>query len=123
MAPSGSSDSPSQLWDVAPNERRAFDSLKVNEIRLSPDGTLLTSIRIGHAKRGIWWRDYDVQIWSLVTGETVHRLQCNQENIHNSVFCADNKLLVSASNGGSILLLDVPTQPSKRASATILKSL
>ena len=100
-----------QLWDVISNEQATLHGPRCQGLRLSPDGTLLTSVQFRRVNAFIS-QGQTVAVWSLVTGKLVHQLEGHSDYIYNAIFSSNNKLLASASRDGTIRLWDLSAQAS-----------
>ncbi|KAF9762005.1 hypothetical protein IL306_003590 [Fusarium sp. DS 682] len=101
----------SHLWDVSSNEYAKVDGLDLAGIRLSSDGTRVVSVKVT--------RGFDsvnpgsiIFVRNMDSGELDHWLEGHTGNILNAFFSADNALLASASNDGTIRLWDLSAQGS-----------
>ena len=88
------------LWCTQTWEKLAtFDTVKIESLALSPDGTLLAI--------GGTWPEQRIQIWNVVTHALVVEFLGHKSDVESVAFSPDSTILASGSYDGTIFLWDM----------------
>ncbi len=88
------------LWCTKTWEKLAtFNTVKIESLALSPDGTLLAI--------GGTWPEQRIQIWNMITHALVVEFWGHKSDVESVAFSPDGTLLASGSYDGTILLWDM----------------
>ena len=88
------------LWCTQTWEKLGrFDTVKIESLALSPDGTLLAI--------GGTWPEQHIQIWNIVTGQIIVEFPGHKSDVESVAFSSDGTILASGSYDGTILLWDM----------------
>jgi WD40 repeat protein len=94
------------VWDTTSGQQiRDFglESLAVNRMALSPDGSLLASVGTFYGS---------IILWNTATGHQARTLEGHSDSVTSLAFSPDGKLLISASRDVTIRLWDTATGKS-----------
>lgn len=85
------------LWCTQTWEKlREFDTVEIESLSLSPDGTLLAI--------GGTWPEQRIQIWNMMTGDLIVEFRGHKSDVESVAFSPDGTILASGSYDGTILL-------------------
>ena len=88
------------LWCTQTWEKLAtFDTVKIESLALSPDGTLLAI--------GGTWPEQRIQIWNVITHALVVEFLGHKSDVESVAFSPDGTILASGSYDGTTLLWDM----------------
>ena len=88
------------LWCTKTWEKLAtFDTVKIESLTLSPDGTLLAI--------GGTWPEQRIQIWNVITHALVVEFSGHKSDVESIAFSPDGTILASGSYDGTTLLWDM----------------
>ena len=88
------------LWCTKTWEKLAtFDTVKIESLALSPDGTLLAI--------GGTWPEQCIQIWNVEAGVLIVEFSGHKSDVESVAFSPDSTILASGSYDGTILLWDM----------------
>ncbi len=88
------------LWCTKTWEKLAtFDTVKIESLTLSPDGTLLAI--------GGTWPEQRIQIWNVITHALVVEFLGHKSDVESVAFSPDGTILASGSYDGTALLWDM----------------
>ena len=88
------------LWCPKTWEKLAtLDTVKIESLTLSPDGTLLAI--------GGTWPEQRIQIWNVVTHTLIVEFSGHKSDVESVTFSPDGTILASGSYDGTVLLWDM----------------
>ena len=88
------------LWCTQTWEKLAtFDTVKIESLALSPDGTLLAI--------GGTWPEQCIQIWNVEAGVLIVEFSGHKSDVESVAFSPDSTILASGSYDGTIFLWDM----------------
>ncbi len=88
------------LWCTKTWEKLAtFDTVKIESLALSSDGTLLAI--------GGTWPEHRIQIWNIITQTLIVEFSGHKSDVESVAFSSDSTILASGSYDGTILLWDM----------------
>lgn len=93
-------DYPTVAWDVSTGRELAELPVFLVNLLCSPDGKSVATIRRGDAM---------IKLWSVQSGQEVHRFLLPDRARYSLVFSEDSRLLAAVSRGGQALIWNVST--------------